>query len=234
MRTHCLVIDDDNQEEYFNLNVQQVLIREGIEVEPIFIKPTDRKYLKSDHSGLDLFAIITDCKNVLDSNNVSAIISDYRVATSKDQFSGVNIILALAETHPQIYKIIYSATIKDAVKQIMGLFLSKSKTGDFDVEKAIENLTRISKINEFVSGKGYEQRLIKFLRNPEIQFKQHLINVLKEGAPDVVFKSCYPPFVGKTLIEIGKEMEIDSPQGREFQEELIRQTLAYILTVNHE
>lgn len=234
MRTHCLIIDDDNQEEYFNTHVQRVLGAEGIEVVPVFIKPTDRKYIKPDHSGLDLDAIISDCNNVIETRNVSIIVSDYKIATRKDSFTGVNIVLALIETYPKIYKILYSATIKDAIKQVLSLLPAKTKIDDTDVNTVIHDLAKIAKINDFVSGKGYEQKVIEHLRNPEIQYKQHLINILKECAPDVVFKSCYPPFVGKTLKEIGKEIESDTPQGREFQEELIRQTLAYVVAVNHE
>ena len=234
MRTHCLIIDDDNQEEYFNTHVQRVLGAEGIEVVPVFVKPTDRKYLKPDHSGLDLDAIIADCNNLIETLDVSIIVSDYKIGTRKDPFTGVNVILALVETYPKIHKILYSATIKDAIKQILTLLPAKAKIDDADINTVIRDLAKIAKINDFVSGKGYEQKVIECLRNPEIQYKQHLINVLKECAPDIVFKSCYPPFIGKTLKEIGKEIEFDTRQGREFQEELIRQTLAYMLTVNHE
>jgi len=234
MRTHCLIIDDDNQEEYFNTHVLRILGAEGVEIVPVFVKPTDRKYLKSDHSGLDLDAIVSDCKNLIDTLDISIIVSDYKVATRKDPFTGVDIILALIETHPKIYKILYSATIKDAIKQILSLLPTKAKMEDTDINTVIRDLAKIAKINDFVSGKGYEQKVIEYFRNPEICYKQHLINVLKECAPDVIFKSCYPPFNGKTLKEIGIEIESDTPQGREFQEELIRQTLAYMVTINHE
>lgn len=234
MKTYCLVIDDDNQEEYFNANVQRILKSEGTEIIPFFIKPTERKYMKSDFSGLDKNAIINDCRSVLDAYNVSIIVSDYNIATESDSFTGVDIVLALIETHPNIYKILYSATIKNAIKQVLTLLPSKSIATDIELEKAIENLARIAQIGDFVSGKGYEQKVIQYLRKPLVQCKQHLINILKESAPDIIFKSCYPPFSGKTLKEIGIEIEKGSPQGREFQEELIRQTLAYLITVNNE
>ena len=155
-------------------------------------------------------------------------------STRKDSFTGVDIVLALIETHPKIYRILYSATIKDAIKQILSLLPTKAKMEDTDVNTVIRDLAKIAKINDFVSGKGYEQKVIEYFRNPEICYKQHVINVLKECAPDVIFKSCYPPFNGKTLKEIGREIESDTPQGREFQEELIRQTLAYMVAINHE
>ena len=207
MRTYCLVIDDDNQEEYFNTNVRCVLKEEGIDVIPIFVDPTDRKYLKPDYSGLDKDSIIKDCRTKLDTYNVSIIVSDYKIATKADTFTGVDIILDLIETHPSIYKILYSATIKKAIKQILLLLPSDLNTSKLDVDIVTEILTKIAKINEFVSGKGYEQKVIKYLRSPEIQHRQHLINILKEIAPDLVFQSGYPPFIGKTLKEIGVEVE---------------------------
>lgn len=234
MRTYCLVIDDDNQEEYFNANVRCVLEHEGIELMPIFVNPTDRKYLKLDHSGLDKNSIIKDCRTILDSYNVSIIVSDYKIATPKDQFTGVDVILDLIETHPSIYKILYSATIKKAIQQILSLLPLGSKPVNFDIDKVIDSLIKIAKINDFVRGKGYDQKIIKYLRNPEIQHRQHLLNILKHTAPDLEFKSCYPPFGGKKLKEIGVEIENLTPQGKEFHEELIYQTIAYLTTINHE
>ena len=53
MKTYCLVIDDDNQKDYFEEYVHKVLLKDNIDLVPIFIDPTDRnKYMKADHSGL--------------------------------------------------------------------------------------------------------------------------------------------------------------------------------------
>lgn len=234
MKTYCLVIDDDNQEEYFNANVRRVLETDGNEIIPLFIKPTSRKFMKPDHSGLDKSAIVNYCRKKLDAHNVSIVVSDYKIATRKDSFTGVDVMLDLIETHPHVYKILYSATIKDAIKQILSLLSLRSDTIDFDVDDIIGRLVKIAQINAFVSGKGYEQKVIKYIRNPEIKHKQHVINILKEAASDMTLKSCYPPFIGKTFKEIGMEVENSTPQGEEFHEELIFQAIAYLTTVNHE
>lgn len=48
------------------------------------------------------------------------------------------------------------------------------------------------------------------------------------------FKSCYKPFVGKKLEDIANEIEKQTPQGREFQEELLEQAIAYLIEINSE
>ena len=141
MKTYCLVIDDDNQEEYFNANVRRVLETDGNEIIPLFIKPTSRKFMKPDHSGLDMSAIVNCCRKKLDAHNVSIVVSDYQIATRKDSFTGVDVMLDLRETHPHVYKILYSATIKDAIKQILSLLPLRSDTIDFDVDDIILNVS---------------------------------------------------------------------------------------------
>ena len=58
MKTYCLVIDDNNQRDYFEEYIHKVLLKDNIDLIPIFIDPTDRnKYMKADHSGFDKTAI---------------------------------------------------------------------------------------------------------------------------------------------------------------------------------
>ena len=46
MKTYCLVIDDDNQEDYFDQKIKKVLQENHIELIPIYIKTKDRDYYK--------------------------------------------------------------------------------------------------------------------------------------------------------------------------------------------
>ena len=61
----------------------------------------------------------------------------------------------------------------------------------------------------------------------------YFISLLEQN-PDFVFENGFPPFSGKKLKDIAKEIEVDSEQGREFQKELFDLTYAHIVNLNKE
>ena len=69
MKTYCLIIDDDEQEQYFENNVRRVLRKNQIDLIPIFINPTERKYIKEDYSGCDKELIEQACIDLIKKNN---------------------------------------------------------------------------------------------------------------------------------------------------------------------
>ena len=83
MKTYCLVIDDDNQKEYFETNIQKVLQKDHIELVPIYIETKDRPYMKSDHSGFDKLLIEQACLKAIKEHNCSIVVSDYQIVTEK-------------------------------------------------------------------------------------------------------------------------------------------------------
>ena len=50
--------------------------------------------------------------------------------------------------------------------------------------------------------------------------------------PDLKLSSAYPIFSGKKLSQIADEIEKSTYQGQEFQQELIEQTIAYIIEIS--
>ena len=49
---------------------------------------------------------------------------------------------------------------------------------------------------------------------------------------DLKLSSAYPIFSGKKLSQIADEIEKSTYQGQEFQQELIEQTIAYIIEIS--
>lgn len=235
MKTYCLVIDDDNQKNYFDTEIKKVLMKDNIELEPIFIDPTDRKYLKKNHNGLDRALIEQDCLKELGGHYCPVIVSDYQIATKYDDFNGLDILVALSEKYPHQYKILYSgAKIKEAIKKISKKI--SENTDDIQGEKtdiyAIEQLKKSFSINDLISGKGYAEKVITYMRCSPSLLQQIFLSQLKDKYPNMIFQSCYPQFKGKTFVEIAEQIEKRTFQGGEFQQALIGQTIAYLAEIN--
>lgn len=239
MKTYCLIIDDDNQEEYFKTAVQEVLLKKNnIEVNPIFIKTKEREYIKSDNTGLDKERIEQACINAIRDHNCSIVLSDYQIATEKDDFNGLDILNSISEHYPQLYKILYSGgNIKKAIEQVLTTFkdaIEKEQLDDNQTNGTIDKLKKLFFINEFVKGKCYENAVIKYMRTAPVILQQTLLGCLKDDYPNMVFKSCYPWFEGKKFKDIGNEIENRTISGCNFQQALIEQVIAYLTRINED
>ena len=227
MKTYCLVIDDDNQEKYFKSEVQDVLCKDHIDLVPMFVNPKDRKYMTANHLGFDKNLIVQDCMNIIRDTNTSIVISDYNIATENDKFNGLDILNSINEKRPDLYKILYSgAQIKEAIKKL-GQSLIKEISPNTQIVETIK-----SRIYDMVNTKKYAEKVIKYFRTSPIILQQQLLYNLKVVYKDMKFQSCYSPFKGKTLQEIGEEIEKRTPLGGEFQQALIEQTIAYLIDIN--
>lgn len=235
MKTYCLVIDDDSQKDYFETEIQRVLIKDNIELEPIFIETKDRKYLKKDHSGINRALIEEDCLAELKKHNCSIIVSDYQIATKDDDFNGLDILVTLSEKYPYQYKILYSgAKIREAIKKISNILSGNPDDiqGEQPVISAIEQLKKSRSIHDLVNGKGYAEKVINYMRCTPLVLQQIFLSQLKDKYPNMVFQSCYPRFKGKTFVEIAEQIEQRTSLGGEFQQALISQTIAYLVEIN--
>ena len=66
-----------------------------------------------------------------------------------------------------------------------------------------------------------------------LDYRLHFISLL-EQTPDFIFKNGYPPFSGKKLAEVAKEIEKETDQGLAFQKELLDLTHAHIIELNQD
>ena len=238
MKTYCLIIDDDNQKDYFEKNIKEVLQKDHIDLVPIYIETKDRAYMKSDHSGLDRSLIENDCLKAIKEFNCSIVASDYQIATKGDDFTGLDILNRISDEYPQLYKVLYSGgDIDNAIKKIFKSLSNsmpdvKKKLNDEQKTKAIIQIKAMSCINDLINGKGYAEAIVKYMKTSPIILQQEFLSLFKEEYPDMVFQSCYTPFKGWKLKAIAEEIEKRTPRGGDFQQALISQVIAYLIETN--
>lgn len=240
MKTYCLVIDDDNQKEYFETNIQKVLQKDHIELVPIYIETKDRPYMKSDHSGFDKLLIEQACLKAIKEHNCSIVVSDYQIVTDKDDFNGLDILNTIAEKYSHLYMILYSgAQIESAIKKVIKTLSDtipegQEKMSDNQIIDAIGQLKKTLCINDLVKGKEYAEKVIKYMRCSPLALQQQLLCHLKVDYKDMTFQSCYPVFKGRKLKDVGEQIEKRTPQGGDFQQALIEQVMSYLIEINQD
>lgn len=240
MRTYCLVIDDDNQEEYFETNVYRILQKDHIELIPVFINPKARKYMKNDHSGFDLDLIEKDCIETINNYNCSVVVSDYQIATDNDGFTGLDILNTISENQHNLFSVLYSGVkIKEAIKRLSKALSdtvpdNQERMSEAQMLEALNQLKKISSINDIVSGKGYAETVIRYMRCSPLALQQQFLYQLKVDYNNMTFQSCYPVFKGWKLKDIGEQIEKQTLQGGDFQQALIEQAISYLIDINND
>ena len=238
MKTYCLVIDDNNQKDYFEMNIHKVLLKNHIDLIPIYIETKDRSYMKKDHLGFDKSLIVKDCLKTLSEHNFSIVVSDYQIVTDKDDFNGLDVLNAISEKYPHLHMILYSgAQIGNAIKRVINDLSNtipehQEKMSEQQIIDAINQLKKTSCINELIMGKGYAETVIKYMRCSSLPLQQKFISQLKDEYGDMIFKSCYPPFNGWKLKDIDEQIENRTPQGGDFQQALVEQVISYLIEIN--
>ena len=239
MKTYCLVIDDNNQKDYFEEYIHKILLKDNIDLVPIFIDPTDRnKYMKADHSGFDKTAVEKDCLQAIKEHNCSVVVSDYQIATKKDSFNGLDILNTITEQYPHLYIVLYSGgNIQDAIRKLHKTLSDKipdenKRMNDEQIMDVISQIEKMSSIIELIKGKGYAEAVVKYMRCSPSILQQSFLSQFKEEYPDMVFQSCYTPFKGWKLKAIAVEIEKRNPRGGDFQQSLLSQVIAYLIDTN--
>ena len=218
MEQVCLIVDDKDQQHTFKAQIQDILKKEGHNVEIIFINTTSPELLDKDK----LKACI---KSKIEGKHIDVVASDFDL--SDDVVNGLDVIEIIRSIREKVPIILYSGNLEKAIKSVMGDPASKDlPTFINDVKKLM-----LHHISEFIDRTGYAASVIKVLKNKDTSTKQILLKKLREY-PDLKLSSAYPIFSGKKLSQIADEIEKSTYQGQEFQQELIEQTIAYIIEIS--
>lgn len=224
MEQVCLIVDDKDQQHTCKAQIQDILKKDGYNVEIIFINTTSPDLL-NDEQNIDKDKLTACIKDKIEGKHIDVVASDFDL--SDDVVNGLDIIEIIRSIRGKVPIILYSGNLEKAIKSVMGDPASKDlPTLINDVKKLM-----LHNISEFIDRTGYAASVIKILKNKDTSTKQILLKKLREYS-DLKFSSAYPRLSGKTRGQIADEIEKSTYQGQEFQQELIEQTIAYIIEIS--
>ena len=224
MEQVCLIVDDKDQQHTFKAQIQDILKKEGHNVEIIFINTTSPELL-NEYQKIYKYKLKACIKSKIEGKHIDVVASDFDL--SDDVVNGLDVIEIIRSIREKVPIILYSGNLEKAIKSVMGDPASKDlPTLINDVKKLM-----LHHISEFIDRTGYAASVIKVLKNKDTSTKQILLKKLREY-PDLKLSSAYPIFSGKKLSQIADEIEKSTYQGQEFQQELIEQTIAYIIEIS--
>ncbi|NVO09136.1 MAG: hypothetical protein HXX16_04155 [Bacteroidales bacterium] len=226
----CLIVDDEAayQKRVFETSVANNLRPKGINVNLILVDTTD-KDLQTDEK-IDLKKIKLYIEDKIKNLKLDVVACDYELS-SRD-VNGIDVIREIRALRPKtkifLYSGKYEKVIGDIVKEIQ-------KGDQQSINSGIQAIKNIysSRIEEFLERNDYSTRLVGVLQNNNDSIDDIFIKKIREYS-ELRFKSCYPIFEGKTLGEITEEIEKETHSSQKFLEELVEQTVAYLIKTNQD
>jgi hypothetical protein len=227
---NCLLIDDQAsvQKRVFEQLVSTPLRAQGINVNLLIVDPTD-KDLYSDEK-LDKDKLKQAIVSKIDGKKIDLVGCDYEL--SSDVINGVDVVQMIRSLRSKVKIFLYSGKFEKILGDILGDYKSEdaaSKTKSIDRIKKIYG----SRIEDFLERNDYPARFIGVLKKNEDSIDDVFLKKIREYE-NTEFKSCFPQFEGKSLSEVANEIENETHLGQKFIDELIEQTIAYLIKSNED
>lgn len=219
----CIIKD---QQRVFDSDVVVPLKKEGYYVDGILINTTDPEVL-DDENNIDMDKLKAKIEDAMNGKSVDIIATDFDL--SDEKINGIQVIEVIRKIRTGVPVLLYSGKLEEVIQSVLGEYKTKN------AEELIKGIRKLMKYNivDYVERTDYPATIRKLLKDKRIQISALLLQKIREHS-DMEFKSCYKPFVGKKLEDIANEIEKQTPQGREFQEELLEQAIAYLIEINSE
>ncbi|MBL1386685.1 MAG: hypothetical protein COA35_018655 [Colwellia sp.] len=228
MKNKKILIIDDGDVEQIVQRITAKLRRKGIELQADILNVNDVQFKKNDGEGqiIDFEKIKRELKKVYFPKRYDIVLCDF--SYGHDPLNGYEVIKWLInESKNQKAKLRHSIFISYSSEE------DKFKREIFDNQSLIK-LIRLD-IHDFYDRDKLTENIPRLIvkLDKALNYRLHFISMLEHN-PDFVIKNGYPPFCGKKLKDVAKEIELESEQGQEFQKELFQLTYAHIVELNEE
>jgi len=220
-RTLLIVDDRDQSKEAEEI---KMALKGKVNLEVIQIRTSEPEFLNDDNN-IDLSKLKAIIEDRVKGHHLDLAVTDYNL--SDDKCNGLNVVKALKTIRSKLKLILYSGTLSDVLKDIIGGDIKDTNTDD--VVKAVSELWKYGLI-DFISRSDYTGNVIKYFNNNDSFTLDDYFMRMLEKHSDMKVNDIYPPYKDKTLGEIKKLFESGSDaRATECMKEFVEQTIAYLV-----
>lgn len=228
-KKYLILIDDEPQVPTLKKLAKKLKQNEGIELIFKQINPKLPEFLVlneiTDKQEPDKSKIINKIKSIPFFFSADTIALDYNLI--EDALNGFDLALEIRRLGYKKTKeiILYSGKIDDAINLILKV------EGQKDKIKMIKSLVK-SNLKFATRGSDFTSVVIEHIKaQPKFDFDEEFTAWLHKYNSDT-FINCFPNYDGKTLGEIAKEIEQDTPQSQQFRKAMTEQLFSILLKIN--
>jgi hypothetical protein len=227
---NCLLIDDEmgRQKRIFEISVATPLKKDGIKVNLIPIDTTEK--LIQTEEQIDLDKLKRFIEDAIRQKKVDVVACDYELAS--DVINGIGVIELVKEMRKKVPIYLYSGKFNKIIGDIVKKYNPIEPDSIKSCVREIKQIYGLG-IKDFLDRDDYPSQLVGLLRKQNDSIDDVYSKKIREYN-SLIFKSCYPEFKGMTLGEIADHIDSESHQGNAFLDELIEQSVAYMIKVNQD
>jgi len=229
LEKHLILIDDEDQSPTLVSLSNKLKRNEGIKLIHEHINPTSSEFMvlniSTDKQEIDKQKVVNRIKNIPYFLRADTIALDYNLI--KDHLNGFDLAMEIRKAGYKKKKqiILYSAGIDDAIDSILTIGKKTDKI------KMIKSLVE-GNIKFATRGRDFTSVVIQHLKTqPKFDFEEELTTWLHKYSSDI-FINCFPPYDGKVLGEIAKEIEQDTHLSQQFRRAMTEQLFSILLQIN--
>lgn len=225
----CILLIDDKDQSAVMKDIKYT-VASTFDVEFLFIRTARPDLKKEDSEDVDPAKVEQEIQRLIKNKSVDFALTDFDL--NSQNLDGLDIISMVHKLRPNLNFLVYSGNWDKVIRKVISVNYRDASTDDIvnGVNRLIHN-----NIVDCIGRGEYKEELIKYLnRATYVSMEQRLVRLLRANK-DMVFLSCYPEFKGKTFGEIADIIESGSDsRSDEWIESILSQTIAYLVSVNHE
>jgi len=227
---NCLIIDDEAgyQRRIFEKDIFPILHQKGINANLILVDTTEKDLQTNEK--IDLGKLKNHIEEKIKCKKIDVVACDYEL--SSKEVNGIDVIKKVRELRSKVKIFLYSGKYDKIIGDILKEFKSDDPKTIKTCIHAIKTIYN-SNIEEFIERNDYPSRIKGILLNECNSIDDIFLQKILEHS-NLKFKSCYPKFEGKTLLEIAEEIDKNSIHGQQFLSELVELTVAHLIEINNE
>jgi CheY-like chemotaxis protein len=224
---HILIIDDDDQKDVIKALQDEIRVALKLNLNVTFIDLSEPELLNDETGALVREKLEQHILSEIKGKHFDLLACDYQFGD--EEISGLDVIDFIKTRRTNLPVFLYTG----AYDKVIGDLVKKLKEGVIDDDEFVKLFKKFfnGRIDKFIKRANYNTHIIDFFRHHICSLEQHLVKRILDHK-ELEFKSCYPKLRGNTLEVIADEISSSSSRGVEFREELLEQTISYLVETN--
>ena len=221
-----LLVDDKDQSDV--IDSIKLQLRNNFDLEFILIRTSASEFKKENSEDLDLDKLINKIETEVKYKHIDVALTDFDLEC--DFFNGLDVVNLVHDIRKSIPFFIYSGNWDKVITSIVG---SEYKLAT--IEQVVDGINKLihGRIINCIGRTDYKQDLISYLKQENNESLEHRLCILLRSNGEMIFKSCYPEFKGKSFNEIADLIDNHSDaRSDEWIEAILTQTISYLAEVN--
>lgn len=230
MRTKkCILLVDDKDQSAVMDDIKYRM-NSKFDVEFLFIRTSRADLKKDDAEEVDPIKVKLEIQKKIIDKDVDIAVTDFDLNSA--EINGLDVIEMTYSLRPSLKFLMYSGNWDKVIRCVIGEDYQKA-----EIDRIVDGVNKLIHRNivNCIGREDYRDELIRYLSEEKYVSMEHRLVKLLRSNKDMIFQSCYPEFKGKTFGEIADIIEKRSDSRTdEWIESILSQTIAYLVSVNHE